>query len=52
MLVNQSALISDIKTNPKKHLWQIEYNDDNTIKSILPYEPVELLSHSPTKVEE
>ena len=41
MLVNESALISDIKRNPKKHLWEIEYNQDSTIKSIVPYVSVE-----------
>jgi len=41
MLVNESALISDIKRNPKKQLWEIEYNQDSTIKSIMPYVPVE-----------
>ena len=46
MLVNQSALIYDIKRNPSKHLWEIEYNKDNTIKSIVPYVPVEELSHN------
>ena len=46
MLVNQSALISDIKRNPSKHLWEIEYNKDNTIKSIVPYVPVEELSQN------
>ena len=46
MLVNQSALISDIKRNPSKHLWEIEYNQDNTIKSIVPYVTVEELSHT------
>ena len=44
MLVNESALISDIKRNPKKHLWEIEYNQDSTIKSIVPYVPVKELS--------
>ena len=44
MLVNQSALISDIKRNPIKHLWEIEYNKDNTIKSIVPYVPIEEVS--------
>ena len=46
MLVNQSALISDIKRNLNKHLWEIEYNKDNTIKSIVPYVPVEELSQN------
>ncbi len=41
MLVNESALISDIKRNPKKHLWEIEYNQDSTVKSIVPYVPIE-----------
>ena len=44
MLVNESALISDIKRNPKKHLWEIEYNQDSTIKSIVPYVPVEVVA--------
>ena len=44
MLVNQSALISDIMRNPRNHLWEVEYNDDNTIKSIVPYVPEEKLS--------
>ena len=44
MLVNESALISDIKRNPKKHLWEIEYNQDSTIKSIMPYVPIEKVS--------
>ena len=44
MLVNQSALISDIKRNSSKHLWEIEYNKDNTIKSIVPYVPIEEVS--------
>ena len=44
MLVNESALISDIKRNPKKHLWEIENNQDSTNKSIVPYVPVEELS--------
>ena len=44
MLVNQSALISDIKRNPKKQLWEIEFNKDNTIKSIVPYVPIEEVS--------
>ena len=46
MLVNEAGLIFDIKRNPSKHLWEIEYNKDNTIKSIVPYVPVEELSHT------
>ena len=44
MIVNESALIFDIKRNPSKHLWEIEYNQDTTIKSIVPYVPPEELS--------
>ena len=44
MLVNESGLIFDIKRNPKRHLWEIEYNKDNTIKSIVPYVPIEKVS--------
>ena len=46
MLVNEAGLIFDIKRNRKRHLWEIEYNNDNTIKSIIPYVPVEELSHT------
>ena len=44
MLVNESGLIFDIKRNTKRHLWEIEYNKDNTIKSIVPYVPIEEVS--------
>ena len=44
MLVNEAGLIFDIKRNPSKHLWEIEYNKDNTIKSIVPYVPIEEVS--------
>ena len=44
MLVNEAGLIFDIKRNFKKHLWEIEYNKDNTIKSIVPYVPIEEVS--------
>ena len=44
MLVNEAGLIFDIKRNLSKHLWEIEYNKDNTIKSIVPYVPIEEVS--------
>ena len=44
MLVNEAGLIFDIKRNSKRHLWEIEYNKDNTIKSIIPYVPIEEVS--------
>ena len=44
MLVNEAGLIFDIKRNSKRHLWEIEYNKDNTIKSIVPYVPIEEVS--------
>ena len=44
MLVNEAGLIFDIQRNPKRHLWKIEYNKDNTIKSIVPYVPIEEVS--------
>ena len=44
MLVNEAGLIFDIKRNPSKYLWEIEYNKDNTIKSIVPYVPIEEVS--------
>ena len=44
MLVNEAGLIFDIKRNSKRHLWEIEYNKDNTIKSIVPYMPIEEVS--------
>ena len=44
MLVNEAGLIFDIKRISKRHLWEIEYNKDNTIKSIVPYVPIEEVS--------
>ena len=44
MLVNEAGLIFDIKRNQKRHLWEIEYNKDNTIKSIVPYVPIKEVS--------